>query len=72
MIDCMDKDTNTFVLVDLFNVNFINGKVYTSFAFVTYNYRLLISLTLIRLRGQNFLSPSNWFCIPVSESESNT
>ena len=26
----------------------------------------------MRLREQNFKSPSNWFCIPFSESESNT
>ena len=33
---------------------------------------VLISLTLMRLREQDFKSPSNWFCIPFSESESNT
>ena len=32
---------------------------------------VLISLTLIKLREQNFRSPSNCLCIPFSESEIN-
>ena len=33
---------------------------------------VLISLTLIKLREQNFKSPSNCFCIPLWESEIST
>ena len=52
----------------LLNVRFTKASLLLS---ITIDF-VLISLTHMRLREQNFRSPSNWLCIPFSESESNT